>query len=119
MSFFYRFGHAHGGDNMFWTKRLVCALFVFVALAETAFAQRLEENTVEAASEVLREIMAIPARAIPESLLAEAHGVAIIPDMVKGGFVVGVSHGKGVIVARDASGAWSAPVFITVTGGSI
>jgi lipid-binding SYLF domain-containing protein len=82
-------------------------------------AQGVEENTVEAASDVLREIMAIPANAIPESLLAEAQGVAIIPGMVKGAFVVGVRHGKGVMVARDASGAWRAPVFITVTGGSI
>jgi lipid-binding SYLF domain-containing protein len=67
---------------------------------------------------VLREIMTIPANAIPESLLAEAQAVAIIPGMVKGAFVVGVRHGKGVVVARNAAGAWSTPVFITVTGGS-
>jgi SH3 domain-containing YSC84-like protein 1 len=63
--------------------------------------------------------MSIPVTAIPESLLAEAQGVAIIPGMVKGAFVVGLRHGKGVIVARDPSGAWRAPVFITVTGGSV
>ena len=66
-------------------------------------AQNAEESTVEAASAVLREIMAIPARSIPVSLLADANGVVIIPDMVKGGFVVGVRHGKGVIVARNAA----------------
>jgi SH3 domain-containing YSC84-like protein 1 len=104
---------------MTWNKNLICALLVLVVPAEAVRAQGVEENTVEAASEVLREIMAIPASAIPESLLAEAQGVAIIPGMVKGAFVVGLRHGKGVMVARDASGAWRAPVFITVTGGSI
>jgi len=103
---------------MTWTKKCVCALLVVVVPAVAVRAQGVEENTVEAASEVLREIMAIPANSIPESLLAEAQGVAIIPGMVKGAFVVGLRHGKGVLVARDASGAWRAPVFITVTGAS-
>jgi len=104
---------------MTWTKKLGGVLLVLVVNAATARAQGVEENTVEAAGEVLREVMAIPARSIPESLLAEAQAVAIIPDMIKGGFVVGVRHGKGVVVTRDASGAWRAPVFISVTGGSI
>jgi len=104
---------------MSWTKNLVCTLLVLAVPAGVIRAQEVEENTVEAASQVLREIMAIPANAIPEALFAEAYGVAIIPGMIKGGFVVGVSHGKGVVVTRNASGAWTAPVFITVTGGSI
>ncbi len=102
-----------------WTKRLVAGFLVFILSGHTVRAQGIEENTVDAASEVLREIMAIPASSIPEALLAEAHGVAIIPGMVKGAFVVGLRHGKGVIVTRDASGAWRSPVFITVTGGSV
>ncbi len=100
-------------------KRCLGAVLVVSAFAGAARGQGVEENTVEAASDVLREIMAIPNNSIPESLLAEAHGVAIIPGMVKGAFIVGVRRGKGVIVARDASGAWRAPVFITVTGGSV
>lgn len=104
---------------MTWTKKLVYALLILVVPGDLTFAQGVEENTIAAASEVLREVMAIPAKSIPASLLAEARGVAIIPGMVKGGFVVGVRHGKGVVVARDASGAWNAPVFITVTGGSV
>jgi len=104
---------------MTWTKRLICALLVLAAPSGAIRAQSVEESTVEAASEVLREIMAIPAKAIPASLLADAHGVVIIPGMVKGGFVVGVRHGKGVIVTRNPSGEWIAPVFITVNGGSV
>jgi SH3 domain-containing YSC84-like protein 1 len=105
--------------NMSWTKKLICPLLVFAMPSGAIRAQSVEESTVEAASEVLREIMAIPAKAIPASLLADAQGVAIIPGMVKGGFVVGVRHGKGVIVARNPSGEWIAPVFITVNGGSV
>lgn len=104
---------------MNWTKKIVGIFFVFAVLPSVIRAQGAEERTIEAASEVLREITAIPAKAIPASLLADAHGVVIIPDMVKGGFVVGVRRGKGVIVARNAAGEWIAPVFVTVTGGSV
>ena len=104
---------------MIWTKKLVCVLLVLAAAPGALRAQSAEEGTVEAASEVLREIMAIPAKSIPASMLADAQGVAIIPGMVKGGFIVGVRQGKGVILTRNASGEWIAPVFITVTGGSV
>ena len=104
---------------MTWTKKVIFGLFVLAVPSGDVRAQRTEEGTVEAASEVLREIMAIRAKAIPASLLADAHGVVIVPGMVKGGFVVGIRHGKGVLVARNAAGEWAAPVFITVNGGSV
>jgi len=105
--------------NMTWTKKLVFALLVVAVPSGAIRAQSVEEGTVEAASEVLREITAIPAKAIPAALLADAQGVVIIPGMIKGGFVIGARHGKGVLVARNAAGEWLAPVFITVTGGSV
>ncbi len=104
---------------MTWTKKLAFAWFVLAVPSGAMRAQSVEENTVEGAREVLREITAIPAKAIPASLLADAQGVVIIPGMVKGSFIVGARHGKGVIVARNASGDWLAPVFITVSGGSV
>jgi lipid-binding SYLF domain-containing protein len=104
---------------MIWARKLLCVGLALAVSTAVAHGQAIEESTIEAANEVLRDIMAIPAKAIPESLLAEAYGVAIIPGMIKGGFVVGVRHGKGIVVTRDAAGAWSAPVFITVTGGSV
>lgn len=103
---------------MTWIKKIICVLLV-LGVPGVICAQSAEESTVEEASEVLREITAIPAKAIPASLLAKAQGVAIIPGMVKGGFVVGVRHGKGVFLTRNAAGDWNAPVFITVTGGSV
>lgn len=81
--------------------------------------QTREVVIVDTASQVLHEIMAVPARAIPESLLADAQGIAIVPDLLKGGFVVGVRHGRGVVVVRDQNGQWKAPTFITITGGSV
>lgn len=103
---------------MTW-KKLMGGMFVLVVSCGAACAQGLEESTVEAANDVMREIMEIPIKGIPASLLADAHGVTIIPGMIKGGFVIGVRHGKGVILVRNATGEWAAPVFVTVTGGSI
>lgn len=78
-----------------------------------------EAATVDAAGHVLNEIMAIPIKSIPRSLMAEAQGLAIVPGLIKGGFIVGVRHGRGVVVVRDETGTWRAPVFISMTGGSV
>lgn len=82
-------------------------------------AQQAEEATVEAAGQVLKEVMAIPLKGIPQALLKDAQGIAIVPGLIKGGFIVGVEHGKGVILTRDKQGAWGSPNFITITGGGI
>lgn len=84
-----------------------------------SYVQMREDQLVGTATNVLHEVMALPARRIPQSLLSNAQGVAIIPNVVKGGFVVGVRYGKGVLLVRDESGAWHAPMFIELTGGSV
>ena len=89
-----------------------------LVIFSTAPAQTHEEDTVNAAAGVLREIMSVPLKGIPQALLDDAQGIAIIPGMVKGGFIIGVRHGRGVLVTRDDAG-WHAPVFITITGGSV
>ncbi|MHB8971569.1 MAG: lipid-binding SYLF domain-containing protein [Pirellulaceae bacterium] len=81
--------------------------------------QSREAGIVESASQVLNEIMAVPNQGIPRSLLADAQGIAIVPDLLKGGFIVGVRHGRGVIVVRDDNGTWKSPTFIKITGGSL
>jgi lipid-binding SYLF domain-containing protein len=91
----------------------------WVGAGSPALAQTPLDDSVNAATQVLREIMAVPLKCIPESLLHEAHGIAIVPGMVKGGFIIGAQHGKGVLATRDEAGLWRAPVFITVTGGSV
>ncbi len=97
---------------------LVLAVCQF-GLATMTLGQAREEQIVNTGATVLNEVMAIPAKQIPQSLLKDARGVAIIPGLIKGGFVVGARHGRGVIMIRDQAGQWQAPVFIKLTGGSI
>jgi lipid-binding SYLF domain-containing protein len=69
---------------------------------------------------VFEEIMKAPDKAIPGSVLRKAAGIAVFPGTIRGGFVVGAHHGRGILSARDAAnGAWSPPAFLAVTGGSI
>jgi lipid-binding SYLF domain-containing protein len=99
---------------------LICVIFYFLTVsAPTVCAQADEAATVEHATTVLHEIMAIPANAIPAALLANAQGIAIVPGVIKGGFVVGVRRGKGIVLVRDDHGAWRPPQFVTLTGGSV
>ena len=77
-----------------------------------------EDQSVDMARAVLTEIMAVPAQAIPRGMFHQAQGVAIVPNVVKGGLVVGIRHGQGVLLVRDANGGWTLQ-FITLTGGSI
>jgi lipid-binding SYLF domain-containing protein len=81
-------------------------------------AESREAAIMESACQVLNEIMAIPAKGIPRTLVADAQGIAIMPGLLKGGFVVGVRHGRGVVVVRDENRGWKPPTFITITGGS-
>jgi SH3 domain-containing YSC84-like protein 1 len=103
-------------------RKVLAALIVGAAAwlaPATARGQAAEEELVVEAGQVLREIMAIPARGIPRALLADARGLVIVPGMIRGGFVIGVKHGRGIAVPRDAEGAWGNPVFVRVNGGNI
>ncbi len=92
---------------------------VCLALLVASAAASDPDRTVRSADDILHEIMVIPAWQIPEALLSEAQGVAIIPDVIKIGFVAGVRRGHGVVMVRDADGQWTMPQFITLTGGSV
>ena len=84
----------------------------------TAWAQNRETVVVNDAREVVTEIMAIPANGIPASLLSNAQGIVIVPDLVKGGFLVGARYGRGIAMVRDERGFWRPPAFVTLAGGS-
>jgi SH3 domain-containing YSC84-like protein 1 len=75
-------------------------------------------NRLTDSGKVLNELTNAPDQGIPENVLAEAKCVAIVPDMVKGGFVIGGQHGRGVATCRQPGKSWTAPAFFTLTGGS-
>lgn len=76
-------------------------------------------TTMANSQQVLTELVAIPGRQIPARLLADAQGVAIVPRVIKIGFVAGVRRGHGVVLVRDADGNWGLPRFVRLTGGSV
>jgi SH3 domain-containing YSC84-like protein 1 len=81
----------------------------------TAEAERIHDSL-----EVLTELSSTPDNAIPKNLLERAEAIVVIPSLVKGGFVIGAKHGKGIVSVRDrATNSWSAPAFVDLTGGSI
>jgi lipid-binding SYLF domain-containing protein len=78
-----------------------------------------EAAQVRAATTVFTEIMDAPDGGIPRSILDKAEGIAVFPSVLKGGFVVGAEYGHGILSVRDrASRTWSAPAFLSLTGGS-
>lgn len=74
-------------------------------------------NRLTDSGKILNELTNAPDQGIPETVLAEAKCVAIVPDMVKGGFIIGGQHGRGVATCRTSKG-WTSPAFFTLTGGS-
>jgi lipid-binding SYLF domain-containing protein len=91
----------------------LCALTTHNALAEAP------NRTVAASTDVLQDLLNSPMQGIPAALLSEAHAVAIVPNTIKVGLVIGGQRGKGVLVIREKDGSWRAPTFITITGGSV
>src|SRR3984885_9680761 len=87
--------------------------FAFAADEETKVADR-----AQAAAEVLNEIQGAPDKGIPQEVLGSAECVAVVPSMLKGGFIVGANYGRGLASCRTPKG-WSAPAFFVVTGGSV
>jgi lipid-binding SYLF domain-containing protein len=69
------------------------------------------------AANILNQLVSAPDQGIPETVLTHAKCVAVVPSMIKGGFVVGGRHGRGVATCRTPNG-WSAPAFFTLSGGS-
>ena len=97
-------------------KVFFIAISLMLAMPVTAATR--EEKRVADAADVLDQLLRIPEKSIPPSLLARAYAVAVVPDVIKAGFVVGARHGKGIIVVRQGDDTWSNPAFISLTGGS-
>lgn len=100
--------------------RLIIALIsTILALASgMAQAESALDRRVDASTEVLQRFTRIPEQSIPQSLLRNAYAVAVIPNQIKAGFMIGGSFGKGILVVRHPDGRWSNPSFISMGGGS-
>src|SRR5438445_13487609 len=103
--------------------KLLLVVGLIFAVSATCLAKNSRRDTLDrldAASTVINEIMAAPDKGVPEEILRSAQCVAVVPSLLKGGFVVGAAYGKGVATCRTPStpAKWSAPAFFIVEGGS-
>jgi lipid-binding SYLF domain-containing protein len=105
---------------------LTAALALSPLLAAHAFqsqpaqpAQPEDLKRAQDAVRVLDEIMQAPDKAIPQDLLREAKAIAVVPDVIKAGFVFGGRRGEGLVSIKSPDGTWSNPSFVTLTGGSV
>lgn len=96
---------------------LIGAIATF-AIANPAAAATPQEEKLADATDVLDQLLRIPEQTVPPALLSSAYAVAVIPDVIKVGFLLGARRGKGVLVVRQGDNAWSNPAFVTLTGGS-
>ncbi|MBZ5567920.1 MAG: lipid-binding SYLF domain-containing protein [Acidobacteriia bacterium] len=96
---------------------VVVLLTVFASLSWAQGDRDKVIDRVDEAGTVMNEIMGAPDKGIPEEILGSAECIAVVPSMLKGGFVVGAAYGKGLASCKTANG-WSAPAFFRVEGGS-
>ena len=93
---------------------MILNVFMPVSFAESNLDSRIEE-----ARQVLNEVMATPDQSIPEELFAKCEAIAIYPNVLKGGFIIGARFGKGVVLKKDdKTGKWGPVAFSTIGGGS-
>jgi SH3 domain-containing YSC84-like protein 1 len=102
-------------------KTISLLLIGFMGLVgSNAWASSARGDTVarlQSSVDVLHAIMATPDKGIPEEVLSNAKCILVVPDLIKGGFIFGGKHGRGVASCRTSDG-WSAPAFVSVGGGS-
>lgn len=92
----------------------LCSLSVF---ADDQPKDSKANDRVQAAADVLNEIQGTPDKGIPEHILGSSECVAVVPSMLKGGFIFGAKYGRGIASCRTPKG-WSTPAFFTIEGGS-
>lgn len=101
-------------------RKQLIVLSAVMGLASMGWADSAKETATDRlqnAANVLHTIMGTPDKGIPEEVMDHAKCVAVVPHMVKGGFVFGAEGGRGVATCRTANG-WSAPAFFSIEGGS-
>jgi lipid-binding SYLF domain-containing protein len=101
-------------------KRIIASLCLCLStsmFANAASSKQDLQDRIEAARNVLDQIMDAEDNTIPKNILEQATCVGVVPGMIKGAFVFGAQYGQGIVTCRTGHG-WSAPVFIRMAGGS-
>lgn len=96
---------------------VMSVLLVASALGWGASAREDSVERLQMSADVLKAIMAAPDKGVPEEVVDNSKCIVVVPHLVKGGFIFGAKHGRGVATCRTAHG-WSAPAFVSVSGGS-
>ena len=95
-------------------------LAIFAASTSLMFGAKDATTRLDAAADVMTEIMAAPDKGVPQDLLNKSECIVIVPGLKKGAFIIGAKYGKGFMSCRKTSGVgWSAPGSIRVEGGSV
>jgi len=101
-------------------KKYFAAAIVLMLATTVSWAASAKEDSVERlqmSADVLKAVMAAPDKGVPEEVVDNSKCIVVVPHLVKGGFIFGAKHGRGVATCRTASG-WSAPAFVSISGGS-
>jgi SH3 domain-containing YSC84-like protein 1 len=96
---------------------MVGCMGLFATFAWAGSAREDSVARLQSSVDVLHSIMATPDKGIPEEVLSNAKCIVVVPDLIKGGFIFGGKHGRGIASCRTSAG-WSAPAFVSVGGGS-
>jgi lipid-binding SYLF domain-containing protein len=104
--------------------KLIPLLVLVICAASTSWAASDAKDKAEAekqlqrAATVLGDLAKAPDQGIPDRVFESAKCIAVVPNLTKGGFILGAQHGRGVATCRMPNGGWSAPALFTITGGS-
>jgi lipid-binding SYLF domain-containing protein len=108
-----RFRHRTAQTSTLLALATLCVTAVFAQSAADA------EKQLAEAAELITAFTDNGPDSIPSELLARARGIAVIPQVFRGGFILGARRGRGVLSVRMPDDSWSNPAFVKLTGGSV
>ena len=103
------------------TTKVSILVFILLLATGVSWGDQTKTDVVDrlnSSTEALHKILAAPDKGIPEEVLEGAKCVAVVPGLIKGGFIVAGKHGRGVATCKLPRGRWSAPALFTISGGS-
>jgi lipid-binding SYLF domain-containing protein len=101
-------------------RTYIAALALTAAFVPASFAATEADTRLEAAADLMTDMMHASDKGVPQDLLNKSQCVILVPGLKKAGFIVGAKYGRGFAFCRRASGmGWTAPAAIRIEGGSV